>query len=77
MTTMKTLQFGSSEFCLSFYYDTVNGRKILGHSGGEKGTTAEMFYDTNNNVGVIVFGNQEDAALDNIVSLLFDYGSKQ
>lgn len=77
MKTMKTLQFGSSEFCLSFYYDTIKGRKILGHSGGEKGVTTEMFYDTNNNVGVIVFSNEEDADLENIVSLLFNYGEKQ
>ena len=77
MAAMKTLQFGSTEFCLSFYYDTVNGRKVLGHSGGEAGTTAEMFYDPNNNVGVMVFSNEEDAELENIVSLLFNYGEKQ
>jgi hypothetical protein len=77
MATMKTLQFGSAEFCLSFYYDTMNGRRVLGHSGGEKGVTTEMFYDTNNNVGVMVFCNDEDAELDNIVSLLFNYGDKQ
>ncbi len=77
MTTMKTLQFGSAEFCLSFYYDTVKGKKVLGHSGGEKGVTAEMFYDTNTNVGVIVFRNEEDAELEDTVSLLFNYGEKQ
>lgn len=77
MTEMKTLQFGSTEFCLSFYYDTVKGKKVLGHSGGEKGVTAEMFYDTNTNVGVIVFSNEEDAELENTVSLLFNYGEKQ
>ncbi|OSZ82549.1 hypothetical protein CAP35_04580 [Chitinophagaceae bacterium IBVUCB1] len=77
MAAMKTLQFGSAEFCLSFYYDTYNGKRVLGHSGGEKGVTAEMFYDTNTNVGVIVFSNEEDAELDNTVSLLFNYGEKQ
>lgn len=77
MAEMKTLQLGSTEFCLSFYYDTVNGRTVLGHSGGEKGVTAEMFYDTTNNVGVIVFSNEEDAELENIVTLLFNYGDKQ
>ncbi len=77
MTIMKTLQFGSSEQCLSFYYDTTNGRRVLGHSGGEKGVTAEMYYDTKTNVGVIVFSNEEDAKLDNILSLLFSYGEKQ
>lgn len=74
MATMKTLQFGSDEFCLSFYYDTVNGRKVLGHSGGEMGATAEMFYDTKKNIGVIVFSNEEDANLENIMTLLFNYG---
>lgn len=77
MAAMKTLQFGSTEFCLSFYYDTIQGRNVLGHNGGEKGVTAEMFYDTNNNVGAIVFSNEEDVELENIVSLLFNYGDKQ
>lgn len=77
MAEMKTLQLGSTEFCLSFYYDTFNGRTVLGHNGGEKGVTAEMFYDTTNNVGVIVFSNEEDAELENIVTLLFNYGDKQ
>ena len=77
MTDMKTLQFGSAEFGLTFYYDTIKGRTVLGHSGGEKGVTAEMFYDTGNNVGVIVFSNEEDADLENILSLLFNWGEKQ
>ncbi len=77
MTTMKTLQFGSSEQCLSFYYETINGRRLLGHSGGEKGVTTMMFYDPNTNVGVIVFNNEEDAELDNIFTLLLNYGEKQ
>ncbi len=77
MATMKTLQFGSSAQCLSFYYETINGRKLLGHSGGEKGVTAEMYYDPNTNIGIIVFSNEEDAELDNIISLLFNFGEKQ
>lgn len=76
MAAMKTLQYGSSAFGLSFYYDEVNGRRVLGHSGGEKGATAEMFYDTSTNVGVIVFSNEEDADLENIMALLFHYGEK-
>jgi CubicO group peptidase (beta-lactamase class C family) len=77
MTTMKTLQFGSEEFGLSFYYDAVGGRRVLGHSGGEKGVTTEMFYDTDTNIGVIVFSNEEDAELEDVVSLLFNYGDTQ
>ncbi len=76
MTTMKTLQFGSDNQCLSFYYDTIDNKKLLGHSGGEKGVTAEMYYDVNTNVGVIVFSNVEDAPLKNIMSLMLNYGEK-
>lgn len=74
MAAMKTLQFGSVEFGLSFYYDSLGGRRVLGHSGGEKGVTTEMFYDTDTNIGVIVFSNEEDAELEDVVSLLFNYG---
>ncbi len=73
---METLQFGSSEQCLSFYFETINGKKYLGHSGGEKGVTAEMYYDMKTNIGVIVLSNDEDAKVDNVVSLLFNYGEK-
>lgn len=74
---MKTLQFGSADQCLSLYYETINGKRMLGHSGGEKGATAEMYFDPNVDTGVIVFNNDDDAALDNIVTLLFNYAEKQ
>ncbi len=77
MTSMKTLQFGSAEQCLSFYYETINGKQVLGHSGGEKGVTTLMFYDPNTNVGVNVFCNDDDAELDNIYTLLMNYGERQ
>lgn len=77
LSAMKTLQFGSTDQCLSFYYETINSKKYLGHSGGEKGVTTEMYYDTNTNIGVIVFNNDDDADLNNIISLLFNYGEKQ
>lgn len=74
---MKTLQFGSTEQCLSFYYEVIGDNRYLGHSGGEKGATAEMYFDKDSNIGIIVFSNEEDAPLDNIISLLFNYGKKQ
>lgn len=77
MATMKTLQFGSTEVCLSFYYDSFDGRTVLGHSGGEKGVTTEMFYDVDTNIGVIVFSNLEDAELEDAVTLLFNFGDSQ
>lgn len=77
MSIMKTPQYGSPDQCLSFYYEEINGKRILGHSGGEKGATAEMYYDPNTNVGIIVFSNEEDAYLENIMTLLLNYGEKQ
>jgi len=77
VTAMKTLQFGSTTQCLSFYYEAFNSKNYLGHSGGEKGVTTEMYFDTNTNVGIIVFNNDDDADLYNIISLLFNYGEKQ
>jgi CubicO group peptidase (beta-lactamase class C family) len=76
MATMKTLQFGSTEQCLSFYYETINGKRLLGHNGGEKGVSAEMYYDPTTNVGAIVFNNDDDAELGNVISLLLSYGEK-
>jgi hypothetical protein len=76
MATMKTLQFGSTEQCLSFYYETINGKSLLGHSGGEKGVTTEMYYDPTTHVGAIVFNNDDDAELGNVISLLLSYGEK-
>ncbi|MDX1913858.1 MAG: serine hydrolase domain-containing protein [Saprospiraceae bacterium] len=73
MNAMKALQFGSNEQCLSFYYETIGGKTLLGHSGGVKGVTADMYYDTNTNIGIIVFSNDEDAPLDNIISLMINY----
>ncbi len=47
------------------------------YPNGEKGVTTEMFYDTDSNIGVIVFSNEEDAELEDVVSLLFNYGDTQ
>jgi CubicO group peptidase (beta-lactamase class C family) len=71
---MKTLQFGSIEMCLTFYYETIGGRTMLGHSGGEMGVTTEMYFDPETNVGVIIFNNDDDANLDEAVGLLLQYG---
>ncbi len=76
MTTMRTLQYGDTNQCLSFFYDTSTDRKLLGHTGGEKGVTSEMFYDVNTNVGVIIFANDEDAKIGTMSSLLYSYGEK-
>jgi len=37
----------------------------------------QLLCNNSNNVGVMVFSNEEDTELENIVSLLFNYGEKQ
>jgi CubicO group peptidase (beta-lactamase class C family) len=74
---METLQFGSAEQCLSFYYDSINGKSVLGHTGGEKGATTAMYYDPSTNIGVIIFNNNDDAALDDMITLLFNYAETE
>ncbi|KPM46759.1 serine hydrolase domain-containing protein [Jiulongibacter sediminis] len=76
MAEMKKFQFGSTEQCLSFYYETINGKKYLGHSGGEMGVTTEMYFDRDTGLGVVLLCNDEDADLENIMALLFHYGEK-
>lgn len=77
MNEMKEEQFGSGEQCLGFYYSNLNDRQLLGHSGGEMGVTAEMFYDPDTNVGAIVFNNDDDANLERVMALLLSYGENQ
>lgn len=75
VTDMKTLQFGSTTQCLSFYYENINDKSLLGHNGGEKGVSTEMFYDTDTNLGVVIFNNDDDADLSNCITLLLNYGA--
>ena len=74
---MKSFPFGGSEYSLGFHTKTVHGRSLLGHSGGEKGVTAEMFFDASTNIGVIILNNDDDANLDNLLALLFSYGESR
>lgn len=74
---MKTLQFESESQGLSFYFEYINDMEVFGHSGGEKGATAEMYYDTKTNIGFIVFTNEEDGFVDNIISYLVSYAENQ
>jgi CubicO group peptidase (beta-lactamase class C family) len=71
---MQTKQFGSAEMCLTFYYETFEGRSLLGHSGGEMGVTSEMYFDPATKVGAILFNNDDDADLTHAMTLLMEHG---
>jgi CubicO group peptidase (beta-lactamase class C family) len=72
---MKSLQMGSSSQCMAFYYDTYDGIDVLGHNGGEMGVSTDMFMNPENNVGAIVFNNDDDTDLRKVVALLLRYGA--
>lgn len=55
---------------LGLYYIYNKGVEIVGHSGGESGTTTEMYYDPQTKKGAIVFVNEEDAPAKQIESLI-------
>lgn len=75
VSEMKTLQMGSGSQCLAYYYETFDGTDLLGHNGGEMGVSTEMWFDPATHVGAIVFNNDDDTDLSNVISLLIRYGS--
>lgn len=70
---IKTLQFGSDEQALAFYYITINGKRVIGHNGSEMGVTTEMYLDPIRNTGVIILNNNDETNLERSLSLLFNY----
>ena len=48
-------------------------RSLLGHNGGEYGIAAELFFDRDNDMGMLVLANGEEGTAD-ILELLYDYG---
>lgn len=47
---------------LIWYYDQVDGHQVFGHNGGEQGVNTYMFFNPQNNVGVLVFSNTSAAS---------------
>ncbi len=72
---MKTLQFGSDEQALAFYYITINGNRVIGHNGSEMGVTTEMYLDPIRKTGVIILNNNDETNLERSLSLLFNYAN--
>ena len=77
LSAMSNLQFGATNQALAFYYANIGEKRVLGHDGGEKGSTTALFFAPQSNVGVIVFNSDDDAPLERIIGLLFNYGERQ
>jgi len=56
---MKTVQYPKIDAWqgLIWYYTTIGGDEVLGHNGGDDGVSTDMYYRTDDEVGVIVLTN--------------------
>ncbi len=73
-----TIQFPAVDATqgLSWYTDTIGGRAVIGHNGGDYGVTTDMFFDPATGHGVIVLLNTDDTgarvrAMQRIEEMLF------
>lgn len=62
-----------------WYGDTIAGRSVIGHNGGDNGVATEMFFDPSTGIGVIVLMNVDwtvpvMTACAEIQELLFERG---
>ncbi len=57
-----------------FVMNTANN--IWGHDGGEKGVATIMGFNPDNKTGAIIFTNQGDADLDNVLVTAYNYAVK-
>ncbi len=42
---------------LLWYYDTKGGTQVLGHNGGDKGVSTDMFFDPATGSGYVLLSN--------------------
>ena len=76
---IKTIHYPdvASQQGLIWYYKNSSGRTLLGHNGGDIGSSTEMFVNFEDNIGVVVFTNSSnyDATIQ-IENALFDFAEQ-
>jgi len=76
----EALEPGADPVQYVFWYgETIAGRSVIGHNGGDNGVATEMFFDPATGIGVIVLMNVDwttpvEAACAAIQELLFERG---
>ena len=58
---------------LIWYQDSLPGRTLWGHTGGDTGVSTFMFFEPETNIGVIILTNGENQDLYGIMSALFTF----
>ena len=76
---MKTIHYPDAAYDqgLIWYYKSLNGSNLFGHSGSDIGSVTEMFLSSSNNIGIVLLSNSrnhEGMAL--IESAVFDYATE-
>jgi CubicO group peptidase (beta-lactamase class C family) len=79
---MLTVQFPAVDPTqgLIWYYDSIGGRTVVGHNGGDYGASTDMFFDPATGDGVVVLVNVDDSgpvvrAMSRIEEALFAIAS--
>ena len=76
---IKTIHYPdvASQQGLIWYYKNSSGRTLLGHNGGDIGSSTEMFIDFESDIGVIVLTNASnyDGTVQ-IENALFDFAEQ-
>ena len=76
---MKTIHYPDAAYDqgLMWYYKSLNGSNLFGHSGSDLGSVTEMFLSSSENIGIVLLSNSrnhEGMAL--IESAVFDYATQ-
>ena len=76
---MKTIHYPDVAYDqgLIWYYKSLNGSNLFGHSGSDLGSVTEMFLSSSENTGIVLLSNSrnhEGMAL--IESAVFDYATQ-
>ena len=76
---MKTIHYPDAAYDqgLIWYYKSLNGSNLFGHSGSDIGSVTEMFLSSSDNIGIVLLSNSrnhEGMAL--IESAVFDYATE-
>ena len=72
---MKTVHYpnAASDQGLIWYYRYLNEGTVFGHSGGDLGSSTDMFISFSNDVGVVILSNSSHGGMSQIGNAVFEY----
>ena len=72
---MKTVHYpnAASDQGLIWYYRYLDEGTVFGHSGGDLGSSTDMFISFSNDVGVVILSNSSHGGMSQIGNAVFEY----